>query len=1059
MIRASGYVVRHAARLLHFIMAIAIGLLLASSLLLAGLAFRLSIGPINVDWIAALHGDAFIINGSVGLSFDSIALAWEGFQGGVGLPIDLRLTNITLIDMEGRPLFGAHRALASLSLAALLRGELVPRRLELDDGVVSVTRERGGSFNLGVETGTASPEHSAHDDQSAGLPSVLGSFVHPSGRLGAAGQLDRVRLRNFGVTIHDEQLGLTWQAAGGELDLQRQASGAVTGSARVPFALGEQHAEMTLGLDLPHGANGRIEAALTSIPPAMTQQLAPAFPFIAALAVPLSLHAVLTLDPALRLQKGRAEIVTGDGWIGIGTDHVRVRDGRMVVSGTPDRLVIERGTLTLPLTKNAVPAAVSWQGSIQRQAARLTAAVHVAIDHLDIADLAEVWPAGVARDARPWIIQNITGGTVTHGAAALVVEASDDLHDAVLTAASGDLDASNVSLTWLDQIPAIERGQFHLRLAGPDRLVITAPVGHQRIGKGNADLLLQDNEMEITGLAARDQDAKIRVHAEGAVASALSLLKEPRLHLLNKTQVDLKDASGAVSATINLQFPLEKNLQAEQITFQTNAHLKDVQLGKIVAGRDLRDGDFDLTADKDGLKVKGQGTLAMIPVMLNGAMDFNMGPGSQVVQRFTASGQPNADQLAAAGLDVKDIVSSGQIPLTAVLSEHRDGSGSIALDGDLAAASLAFKPIGWSKPAGVPGSASATLLLSRDRLAGIPRIGVDSPALSVGASAECADGVVRAVTIDRATFGKSTLRGTIRLPADGSVAVAVSGAQIDLAPRLEKTPSSADAPRIDPAEKGPRLSLDARFDRALLANGISASGLALRAKMSDGDFVTLDLTGSMASNSGFSVQINSASGDRRLTADAADAGAFLQAAGITKAVRSGRLSIRGSFDDKLLTRPFAGTARIDNARIVGVPALAKVLQAMTLYGMADVLSGPGIGASEIVVPFRYLQNSLQIIDARLFSASLGLTAQGSIDLATNRVAINGTIVPAYVFNSVLGHIPFIGKLFSPEVGGGLFAARYTLAGPFADVTASINPLSVLTPGFLRNLFDTGSRSP
>ncbi len=81
-----------------------------------------------------------------------------------------------------------------------------------------------------------------------------------------------------------------------------------------------------------------------------------------------------------------------------------------------------------------------------------------------------------------------------------------------------------------------------------------------------------------------------------------------------------------------------------------------------------------------------------------------------------------------------------------------------------------------------------------------------------------------------------------------------------------------------------------------------------------------------------------------------------------------------------------------------------------------------------------------------------MTAQGRIDLDDDRIDVQGTIVPAYFFNSLLGNIPLIGKLFSPEQGGGVFAARYALQGPLDDPSVSVNPLSALTPGFLRNIF-------
>jgi len=46
----------------------------------------------------------------------------------------------------------------------------------------------------------------------------------------------------------------------------------------------------------------------------------------------------------------------------------------------------------------------------------------------------------------------------------------------------------------------------------------------------------------------------------------------------------------------------------------------------------------------------------------------------------------------------------------------------------------------------------------------------------------------------------------------------------------------------------------------------------------------------------------------------------------------------------------------------------------------------------------------------------------------------------------------VGRLFSPERGGGVFAASYAVRGPMANPQVSVNPLAALTPGFLRGVF-------
>ena len=60
---------------------------------------------------------------------------------------------------------------------------------------------------------------------------------------------------------------------------------------------------------------------------------------------------------------------------------------------------------------------------------------------------------------------------------------------------------------------------------------------------------------------------------------------------------------------------------------------------------------------------------------------------------------------------------------------------------------------------------------------------------------------------------------------------------------------------------------------------------------------------------------------------------------------------------------------------------------------------------------------------------------------------------AYSVNRVLGAIPLLGNILTGGEGEGLFAVTYAISGSLEALDVSVNPLSVLAPGFLRNLFD------
>jgi hypothetical protein len=189
-----------------------------------------------------------------------------------------------------------------------------------------------------------------------------------------------------------------------------------------------------------------------------------------------------------------------------------------------------------------------------------------------------------------------------------------------------------------------------------------------------------------------------------------------------------------------------------------------------------------------------------------------------------------------------------------------------------------------------------------------------------------------------------------------------------------------------------------------------------------------------------------------LAATVEDAGTVLHGLDITSAITGGVLTISGDFDDAARNNPLTGTLKISDFRVARAPALGKLLQAVTLYGLVDALGGPGMAFSSLTAPFQYDGETLVLRDARAFSPSLGLTVKGWIDRGGERLSLRGTLVPAYVFNSLLGRIPLIGGLFSAETGGGLFAMNYSLDGPSENPTVTANPFSALTPGILRGMF-------
>ena len=134
------------------------------------------------------------------------------------------------------------------------------------------------------------------------------------------------------------------------------------------------------------------------------------------------------------------------------------------------------------------------------------------------------------------------------------------------------------------------------------------------------------------------------------------------------------------------------------------------------------------------------------------------------------------------------------------------------------------------------------------------------------------------------------------------------------------------------------------------------------------------------------------------------------------------------------------------------PVFARILALPSFTGAGSMLAGSGIPFSTLRGEFSYADNHLTLQSLLAYGEAIGVTANGDVDLHRDRLDLQGTIVPAYALNSILGNLPVIGSLLLGGEGQGLFAANYRVTGSAADPQISVNPLSALAPGVLRRLF-------
>ena len=131
-----------------------------------------------------------------------------------------------------------------------------------------------------------------------------------------------------------------------------------------------------------------------------------------------------------------------------------------------------------------------------------------------------------------------------------------------------------------------------------------------------------------------------------------------------------------------------------------------------------------------------------------------------------------------------------------------------------------------------------------------------------------------------------------------------------------------------------------------------------------------------------------------------------------------------------------------------LPALTKLLTLASLQGIADLLSGEGIGFDEFEMNFENQNNLTTINEIYAIGPAISILMEGYVE-KNKLVSLRGTLVPATTINKAIGTIPILGKiLVGKKTGEGVFGVSFKIKGPPKDLETTVNPIKTLTPRFI-----------
>lgn len=690
---------------------------------------------------------------------------------------------------------------------------------------------------------------------------------------------------------------------------------------------------------------------------------------------------------------------------------------------TDSRLV--RGDLAFTVDGRLQNGEAGWIADLRAEAEGMTAD-----------DLVALWPVSQAGNARDWIDRHVTAGDVDSVTAQVRLGGAGPL-------VSVDFDYSGLRINYIDGMSPVEngRGSGHVSL---DSLFMEMESGQVAPLPGKP-IELAGSSLAIRSFWGDISPAEVSIRANGPVDSALALIDQPPLELPSRLGRPLDVSSGTAVVEAELSIPLLKGLRLADIGVDVGATLSDVALPfEITRGRvaGIRAERLELAADTRSLRVSGGARIEGTPVSIDWSESF--GPGTDG-RTIALTGAATPELLAAVGADELPI--SGAPDFDLVLRQAGGGPLAFTMDADLQSAQVEIPGLDWTKPPGVPGRLHAEG--TQESGLDIQAMTLDAPGLEAKGSLrlDAGGGLVRGAFPQLRMAGRGTFATTLRRAPDGVLEVALSGSQLDLSDRVDNTGDgdrSGDAGPVTPV----RLSLNVRRlrlgKRILLA---PASGTVQQHASGALDGRFDGRLGAAPAVLDIDIPAEGA-GTVRLTSP--DAGAVLRATDLYSDAAGGTLVL-----DARIGGPNApaldGEARIEDVRVRSQSTFRTMLRQGGLDSAEQAVASNGIGFRKVSIPFTYDNGMLRLTDAIAVSPALGLKVNGTVDERANQVDLVGVLSPAYGLTGALNEVPLLGQLLGGE-GEGVLAMTFRLSGPVEDPRFTVNPLSMLAPGFLRKIF-------
>lgn len=1002
-------------------------------------AGRAMLGPIRVDFLRPVMERSLNahLDGQT-VEFAHTVVVWGGWRRA----LDIRVTDVVLNDSQGLPVVTLPQVAVGINPLAMLTGNFSPRRIDLFSPTIQLSRRADGSF------GFRRDDRVSEDSQLVRqlLEKVLAA---PTDR----DELRRLVIEDALLDIDDLAHEENWRVVGTTLDIRRTNDGAratLTGTLKGV----ERQTSFNLRADFDR-ASGKIDVSLdvAGARPVMFARPTGTLTVLRGWDVPVSGKVSMTAQADGTIGRVDFSLTADEGTIAIPALAGPVAVTGAVLKGNLDR---QSGRLTFAPMKLAVAGgAIEGKGVLFAGTSGQGGEVDVTIRDIPFATVAALWPTGVKTNTRGWFERNVKAGTITVGAVRVKAEPTVAEAPPRVDFSLG-FEFEGMEAHYLRPVPPITNGV--------GRASLTPSAFELWVDRGRIVDPATDMDFDVVGLYGLidnlDQptvhEADITLAAAMSVPELLTLLDYKPLGYTTAFGVTPQALGGTARVKVRFRIPLITKLAMSDVQYGAWLMAEDFLLREGFDDWEPAPGTLTLVLDPSGVRANGQLSFLGQPVDVDWTERFGARDGTPTLYRGRAI--VPAELLRRKGLpEAIEMTGAARVEVELAGKGTKITQGTLVAD--LSGAAVGFPLLEWFKPAGGPGILNASMATESGGLR--PNaFTLTMPQLDMAGRLSFTDtGAFAAADLSRFRVLETDVSLLATHSAEEPLDLKITGRQIDLRPFLkgdEDKDAGAGAKKAadEPSDFAATASID--VETAIAPKGVPIRDMDATLRIAQGELVDGRIHGTLRSGRPVSVDYSLLGDKPGLDVKTEDAGELLRTLGMLNGVTGGQLSLSARISGPRGKRHTVGMISARDFRIKDSPMMAQMLTLGSLTGLRDILTGDGIGFDRFEVDFDLGEGTLLLKDGRGMGSQLGVRMSGRLYDGQEKLDIQGTLAPAYALNTVLDYVPVVGSMLSGGENEGLIAIRFSVGGTTDKPDVSVNPLSALTPGFLRGIFDVFS---